>query len=108
MRTNRTGKRINQTNFVKKLREAIDDSGKSQADLAVRLGYDNPNVISMFKSGTTRVPLTKVPAIARWLGLDATALVREWFEAYEPDALPVIEAHFGKASPGASSSSDAS
>ena len=53
-----------------------------------------PNIISMFKSGETRVPLAKVPALARALGLDAAILLREWFAAYEPEALPVIEMHF--------------
>ncbi len=81
--------------FVHDLREAINDSGKSQADLAMHLGYENRNVVSMFKSGRMRVPVAKVPVLARWLGLDAATLLRNWFAAYDPDALPVITAHFG-------------
>ncbi len=49
----------------------------------------------MFKSGRMRVPVAKVPVLVRWLGLDAATLLRNWFTAYEPDALPVISAHFG-------------
>jgi ribosome-binding protein aMBF1 (putative translation factor) len=81
--------------FANNLREAINNSGKSQADLAIHLGYENPNVISMFKSGKTRVPLAKVPVLARWLGLDAATMLRDWFVAHDPDALPVIEMYFG-------------
>ncbi len=84
--------------FVRKLRDAIERCGKSHSELAESLGYDSQNIISMFKSGKTRVPLVKVPVLARLVGLDATALLREWFAAYQPEALPVIEAHFGPGS----------
>lgn len=85
----------NRREFTRKLKDAIERCGKSHNELAQGLGYDSQNIISMFKSGKTRVPLVKVPVLARLVGLDASALLREWFAAYEPEALPVIEAHFG-------------
>lgn len=83
--------------FAQRLRDAADASGVANTKIADALGYQHSNVISMFKSGKTRVPLAKVPVLARLLGLDAGALLREWFIAHDPEALPVIEAHFGAA-----------
>jgi putative transposase len=85
--------------FVARIRNAIDDLGKTQFEIATALGYDNHNIISMFKSGKTRIPFHQVPEVARVLGLDPAALVREWLAAYEPEALLVIEAHFSARAP---------
>lgn len=82
-------------NFIQRLRTEMEASDMSNVQLADLLGYDHPNIISMFRSGKTRVPLAKVPALARALGLDARELLRAWFRAYQPDDLPVIEMHFG-------------
>ena len=70
--------------------DRIKESGKTQAEIACLLGYDNPNVITMFKKGPTRLPLPKVVPFALSVGGDPARLLRMWFEAYEPDALPHI------------------
>ena len=92
-----TDSRQDRDRFIQKIHDAIDNCGKLHSQIAEQLGYPNQNIISMFKSGVTRIPMVKVPEFARIVGLDDTALLREWFAAYDPEALPVIEAHFGAA-----------
>jgi transcriptional regulator with XRE-family HTH domain len=50
--------------------------GKSQRDIAVEIGYDKPTMVSMFKRGEAKVPLDKIPALARALRVDAAFLFR--------------------------------
>lgn len=89
--------RSDQIKFCQQLQDAIDSCGKTQGHIADMLGYGKPNIISMFKTGTTRVPMVKVPEFARLVGLNPSTLLRDWFAAFEPDQLVVIEAHFGSA-----------
>jgi hypothetical protein len=55
----------NRLEFTRKLKDAIERCGKSHGELAQGLGYDSQNIISMFKSGKTRVPLLSHPLILR-------------------------------------------
>jgi len=43
---------------------------KSQLDIATEAGFVNPNMLSLIKSGATKVPLDRVPALARALEAD--------------------------------------
>lgn len=81
--------------FAARLDSAITASCLTQQEVALKLGYDNANILTMFKKGTTRVPLDKVAPLARALDLDPGELMREWFATYYPDALPAIEEHMG-------------
>ncbi|UVK43620.1 helix-turn-helix transcriptional regulator [Mesorhizobium sp. AR07] len=47
---------------------------KSQRDIAREIGFANDNVITMLKSGRTKVPLCRVVSIARALETDARQL----------------------------------
>jgi hypothetical protein len=38
---------------------------KTQREIAAELGYDMPNIISMWKHGTCKIPLGRIPALAR-------------------------------------------
>jgi len=38
----------------------IDESGKTQREIATEVGYDAANVITMFKQGSTKLPLNTV------------------------------------------------
>lgn len=62
----------------------------SQRDIALKLGYARPNIISMFKSGEAMVPLAKVPALAEALCVDAAHLLRLGLEQYWPEKYKVI------------------
>lgn len=70
----------------------ITASGKTQKEIATELGYDNPNIITMFKQGSTRLPLTKVGPMAIALDVDPLELFRLALGEYAPDTLIAIDA----------------
>ena len=47
---------------------------KSQRDIAMEAGFVNPNMMSLLKSGRTKMPLDRVPALAKALDCDARRL----------------------------------
>jgi transcriptional regulator with XRE-family HTH domain len=68
----------------------------SQKDIAMKLGYPNSNIISMFKKGEAKVPLDKIPAMAKALRVDPAHLMRLGLEQYWPDKLDVITSVFSR------------
>jgi hypothetical protein len=77
--------------FRKTIAELIDESDSSQCEIARALGYDNANIITLFKQGKTRVPQDKVVPLALVLGQDPGALLHHWFSAHMPGALADIK-----------------
>lgn len=49
---------------------------KSQAEIAAEAGFANQNMITMIKSGATKLALDRVPALAAALEVDAAYLMR--------------------------------
>lgn len=49
---------------------------KSQRQIAAEAGFNRPNIISMLKNGESKVPLDRVPALARALETDMRHLFR--------------------------------
>lgn len=78
------------------LTEAIDNSPKTQREIAKAIGYINPNIITMFKQGLTKVPLDKVPLLAEALGRSPIELMRIALREYSPHLIPVFEQVFGR------------
>ncbi len=81
--------------FVCRIDTLINASSATQRSIATKLGYSKSNIISMFKTGVTRVPADKVERLAVLLGADPVELLHLWYEAYEPHMVPIIERHFG-------------
>lgn len=73
------------------LTQQINICGRSQKDIADDVGYDKPNVITMFKQGKTKLPTNKVPVFAKALGVDPIHLLRIVMSEYTPDTWDVIE-----------------
>lgn len=73
----------------------IDESSKTQREIAKEIGYENPNVLSMMKHGDAKVPFEKVPALAKALNVDPGHLMRLAIEQYWPGLLDVIKRIFG-------------
>ena len=67
------------------LTQAIEESGKLQREIAQELGYDNQNVITMFKLGLTKLPLNKVGPMAKALGVDPGYLLQVVMQEYMPE-----------------------
>lgn len=49
---------------------------KSQKEIAREVGFVNSNMMSLLKSGANKVPLDRVPALAKALEADAAYLMR--------------------------------
>lgn len=72
---------------------AVRNSIKSQAEIASELSL-NANLITMFKQGRTKVPVTRAAELARALGIQEQEFVRLTLEEYHPEVLEVIEKTF--------------
>lgn len=75
----------------------IDGSEMTQIQLAREIGYDNPNIVSMFKKGITKVPVDKLPLLAAALHVDPAHLTRMALREYYPDLFAALESVFGHA-----------
>jgi len=67
------------------LGNAIATSGLTQREIARRAGFAKPNVISMMKTGHTKVPIDRIPALADALGVPAFAFLRTAMLEYQPE-----------------------
>lgn len=70
---------------------AIDISGKTQKQIAQEAGYSKPNVLSMMRSGVTKVPIDRIPVIARACGVDEQHLLRLALNEYMPETWEIIK-----------------
>lgn len=68
---------------------------KTQREIALEAGYERPNIVSMFKRGEVKVPLDRVPALAKALHVDPAHLFRLALEQYWPGLSGTIEGIFG-------------
>lgn len=67
---------------------------KTQREIAQAAGYDNVNVLSMFKRGQNRVPLDKIPALAKALNVDIAFMLRLGMEQYFANDPEIIDTAF--------------
>ena len=70
-------------------------SEKSQREIAAEIGYDKPNMLSMIKRGESKLPLEKVPLMAKALHVDTGHLMRLAMEQYWPNMHEAIRDSFG-------------
>jgi transcriptional regulator with XRE-family HTH domain len=71
--------------------DAIAASPKSQREVADNMNLDNANLITMWKNGSSRVPLDRLHSLALALNVDAWFLVRLALLEYYPNLHRVIE-----------------
>lgn len=69
--------------------------GKTQREIAEEAGFPKANIITMFKTGLTKVPLERVPALADALGVSRTYLMRLVMGEDHPALLSVMNEVFG-------------
>lgn len=68
---------------------------KNQRQIAQEIGYEKPNMISMFKRGEAKVPLDKIPALAKALNVDPAFMFKLAVQQYWPDMGKAIAEIFG-------------
>lgn len=64
---------------------------KPQKDIAAACGYANSNIITMFKSGKTKIPLVGIEPLARAMGTDPGYFLRLAMTEYMPEAWTAME-----------------
>jgi hypothetical protein len=64
--------------------DLIDACDKTQREIALEMGYDKPNVISMMKKGYMPIPLNKVALLAKAVGADPIYLLERALLEYYP------------------------
>ena len=68
---------------------------KSQREIALAIGYDKPNVLSMIKHGDVKLPLDKIPALADAIEVDPAHLLRMAVHDYLPKLEKAFEQVIG-------------
>ena len=77
--------------YVCRIADLIDASERTQVEIARMLGYSNANVVAMIKRGSMKLPAEKVVPLALILGSAPGAMLREWFETFEPELLSHVD-----------------
>lgn len=80
-----------QTTVCDFIADRLAHSDKTQREIANECGFDNPNIITMFKTGATKVPLSRIGTLAKALNADPAHLLRLVMTEYMPDTWESIE-----------------
>lgn len=72
------------------LARAIKYCGKNQREIAEEIGFPKPNIISMMKKGDTKIPIERIPALAKACHVDPVHLLRLAMEEYHPEIWSVL------------------
>jgi len=73
------------------LRDAIEQSPKTQREIARDAGFPAPNALSMMKTGECKVPISRIPALAKALDVDSQEFVKIALREYQPEIWMVID-----------------
>lgn len=73
------------------LTNEIRKSRKTQKEIAREAGFPTPNILSMIKSGETKMPLARVPALSEALDVPPQEMLRRCLAEYDPELLRVID-----------------
>lgn len=83
------------TRFVSKRVDELK-SRKPQHRIATETGLERANAFSMMKTGRSKVPLTRIPALARALEADPAHMFRLGIVDMWPALAPVVDEIFGQ------------
>lgn len=73
------------------LRNAIEESPKTQKEIARDAGFESPNALSMMKTGECKVPISRIPALAEALGIEPEPFLKTALREYHAEIWMVIE-----------------
>ena len=72
------------------LAHCIEVSGKTQIQIADEAGFPAPNALSMMVTGRMKIPLHRIPGLAKATGTDPRELLSHCLEAYQPELYELI------------------
>ncbi len=73
------------------LADKIGAIDKTQREIAEACGFDNPNIITMFKRGYTKLPINRIAPLAKALEVDPAYLLRLVMNEYMREAWECVE-----------------
>jgi transcriptional regulator with XRE-family HTH domain len=82
-KTNADGERLSRVAFA--IERAVNGTSLTQREIAKAVGFKNENMIAMIKLGKAKLPLDRVPAMAKVLGIDPANLFRMALEQFYTD-----------------------
>ena len=68
----------------------INNSQKTQRQIAQEIGYTKPNIITMFKQGLTKLPLEKIGPLAKALEIAPDDLFFKVMTEYMPETFEAL------------------
>ena len=68
----------------------INNSEKTQRQIALEIGYTKPNIITMFKQGATKLPLDKIGPLAKALEIAPDDLFFKVMSEYMPETFEAL------------------
>ena len=77
--------------FVEQIAARQVERGITHKQLCDELGFEREIVLTLILKGSMRLPLTKLPALAKFLDLDAMVLLRSALPDLAPGLLEIIE-----------------
>lgn len=77
------------------LAEAIENSYKSQREIAQEAGFTHANILSMMKSGDSKVPINRIPKLAAALGIAPSPFINVALHEYHPELHAVLTEQYG-------------
>ena len=86
-----TTNRPTRTTVADFIADRLADCDKTQREVAAECGFETPNIITMFKNGSTKVPLNRIGPLAKAIGADPAHLLRLVMQEYLPDTWEAIE-----------------
>ena len=79
------------TTVASLLCELLAASKKTQRQISEEVGLESPNLITMFKNGTSMLPINRIASLAKALNTDPVHLLRVVMSEYSPDSWAAIE-----------------
>ncbi|MCO6048381.1 helix-turn-helix transcriptional regulator [Mesorhizobium sp. RP14(2022)] len=95
---NKTRKPFSDTELVHFLEKCILQCSavKNQSEIAREAGFKRPNMLSMIKTGESKLPIDRVPALAKALDCDPVRLLKLAFaQSNDKTTMETIDVIFG-------------
>lgn len=84
-------KNLPRTTVAEFIADRLAESDQTQKQVAEQCGFENPNIITMFKTGATKLPLNRIGPLAKALSADPAHLLRLVMLEYAPETWEAIE-----------------
>ncbi len=75
---------------------AIERSSKTQLEISAEAGFPRSSVLSMIKQGQTKMPLARIPQMARALDVDAVEFFRLAMSEYMPELQRITDEMYAR------------